>query len=76
MTMASSRPIYSTVIPDPKDWADAGFLVPHEAIRTMLVGMRKASTTADNMASFAAWYDKYFFQTVRTLYLSLVYTSD
>ena len=36
------RVIRSKVITDPKDWADEGILIPHEAIRLTLARMVKS----------------------------------
>lgn len=62
--MTESRPIYSSAIPEPKDWADASLLLPHEAIRTLLVGMRNVEIVQDNVKPFFSWYEKYFFEFV------------
>lgn len=47
---ASDRPhrVTSRVIPNPKDWADEGLLIPHECVRRML-------ETAEKMVDSPTW---------------------
>jgi len=64
--------VYSEDSP-PRDWADIGLLIPHEAIRREMTGMERSvdampesldATSAWKGKYFARWYIEYFYQSV------------